>query len=193
MEAISSASVSFLFVMIKHLTHKYFLSPYLCLLYIGLFSLIILFVGFIIFYLIADKNLDNFICNFEGESLTSIIYLILILIFSLVLNVLTFLVIFYFSPTLLMVTDVINPIIGWIKSLFSPDQKNKTLDIVLICIGYSLLLYSTLIYNEIVICNFFGLNRNTKKYLEKKQNEELSSIIDNNEDGGLIELKNDID
>jgi len=193
LEAISSASVSFLFVMIKHLTHKYFLSPYLCLLYIGLFSLIILFVGFIIFYLIADKNLDNFICNFEGESLTSIIYLILILIFSLVLNVLTFLVIFYFSPTLLMVTDVINPIIGWIKSLFSPDQKNKTLDIVLICIGYSLLLYSTLIYNEIVICNFFGLNRNTKKYLEKKQNEELSSIIDNNEDGGLIELKNDID
>jgi len=74
LEAISSASVSFLFVMIKHLTHKYFLSPYLCLLYIGLFSLIILFVGFIIFYLIADKNLDNFICNFEGESLTSIIY-----------------------------------------------------------------------------------------------------------------------
>jgi len=64
--------------MVKQLTHKYFLSPYLCLLFIGFFSLIILLVGFITFYLITDKNLNNFIGIFEGENLTSVIYLILL-------------------------------------------------------------------------------------------------------------------
>ena len=38
---------SFVFVMIKKLTHTYFLSPYFCLLYIGFFSLIIFLLGFI--------------------------------------------------------------------------------------------------------------------------------------------------
>jgi len=33
----SSTARSFIFVMIKQLTHKYFLSPYFCLLYIGFF------------------------------------------------------------------------------------------------------------------------------------------------------------
>ena len=60
-------------------------------------------------------------------------------------------------------------------------------------IGYFLVLLSSLIYNEIIIFNFFGLNRNTKKYLEIRQREELSSIINNDEDNGIIELKNDID
>jgi len=181
--------------MIKQLTHKFFLSPYLCLLFIGFFSLIILLVLFIIFYLIADKNLHNFIGIFEGENLISVIYLILFFLFGLVLNVLTFLVIFYFSPTLLVVTDIIYPIFTWIVSLFieEKEKENKALDIILNSIGYSLVLLSSLIYNEIIIFNFFGLNRNTKKYLEIRQREELSSIIDNDEDDGIIELKNDID
>ena len=190
---IISASDSFIFVMVKQLTHKYFLSPYLCLLFIGFFSLIILLVGFITFYLITDKNLNNFIGIFEGENLTSVIYLILFFFFGLVLNVLSFLVIFYFSPTLLIVTDIIYPIFTWIISLFKKDKENKAFDIILNSIGYFLVLLSSLIYNEIIIFNFFGLNRNTKKYLEIRQREELSSIINNDEDNGIIELKNDID
>jgi len=192
-QVIISASDSFVYVMIKQLTHKYFLSPYLCLLFIGFFSLIILLVGFIIFYLITDKNLDNFIGIFEGESLDSVIYLILFFISCLFLNTLSVLVIFYFSPTLLMATEIINPILIWIKSLFEEGEEKNALDIVLNSVGYSLVFLSSLIYNEIIIFNFFGLNRYTKKYLEKKQREELSSIINNNEDDGLIELKNDID
>ena len=192
-QVIISASDSFVYVMIKQLTHKYFLSPYLCLLFIGFFSLIILLVGFIIFYLITDKNLDNFIGIFEGESLDSVIYLILFFISCLFLNTLSVLVIFYFSPTLLMATEIINPILIWIKSLFEEGEEKNALDIVLNSVGYSLVFLSSSIYNEIIIFNFFGLNRYTKKYLEKKQREELSSIINNNEDDGLIELKNDID
>ena len=38
---ISSAGYSFFFVLIKQITYKYFISPYICLLYIGFFLLII--------------------------------------------------------------------------------------------------------------------------------------------------------
>jgi len=90
----------------------------------------------------------------------------------------TFNIIFYFSPTLLMVTDIISPILSWIVKVFDKNQY-EALNIILNIIGYSIVLFSSLIYNEIIICNFFGLNKNTKKFLDKEQREELSSIIDN--------------
>ena len=191
LEIISSIAGSFVLVMVKHLTHKYFLSPYFCLLFIGLFSLIILLFGFIIYYSI--NNLEEFKENFYNESPTSVIYLISIFIFGLNLIVLSYLVIFYFSPTLLMVTDIINPIINWIISLFQNEKEYKTFVFIFNIIGYSILLFSSLIFNEIIILNFFGLNRNTKTFIEKRQIEELTSIIDNDSDDKQIKLKNEID
>ena len=78
-----------------------------------------------------------------------------------------------------MVTDIINPIIIWIFTLFKNGKdENKTLVIILNNIGYFLVFFSSLINNEIIILNFCGLNKNTKKYLEEKQKEEFSSILD---------------
>jgi hypothetical protein len=167
---------SFVDVMVKYLTHKYYLSPYLCLLIIGFFSLIIFSLGFIIYYSI--NNFNDFIENFKNESLISVVFIILSIIIFAILNVLSYLVIYYFSPTLLMVTDLIHPIINWIISFFQNEKKSKTLDICLNSIGYFLVFFSSLIYNEIIILNFYGLNKNTKKYLEEKQREEFSSILD---------------
>ena len=190
LKVITSANTSFNYVMVKQLTDKYFLSPYLCLLYLGFFSLIISLIGFIAFYLIIDCNLENFIGIFKGESLTSVVYLIFYFFLGSFTNVLSFLIIFYFSPTLLLITDIINPIINWIITLFKKD--NKAFDIVMNSIGYFLVLFSALIYNEIIICNCFGLNRNTKKNLEIIQREELSSMIDNDDDDGIRELKKEL-
>ena len=174
----STSINSFIFVMVKFLTHKYFLSPYFILLYIGFFSLIIFLLGFISYYLI--NNFDEFKENFINESLNSVGYIILHIIFFIILNVLSYLVIYFFSPTLLMVTDIINPIIRWIVLLIRKEE-NRTLNIILNNIGYSLVLFSSLIYNEIIILNCCGLNNKTKKYHEEKQRQELS-IIDNYND-----------
>ena len=140
--------------------------------------MIIFLVGFIIYY--SKNNFNDFIENFKNESFISVVYIILSIIIFAILNVLSFLVIYYFSPTLLMVTDIIHPIINWIISLSEneKDKQNKTLEIILNSIGYFLVLFSSLIYNEIIILNFYGLNKNTKNYLEEKQREELSSILD---------------
>ena len=175
----ATSAYSLSYVMVKYLTHKYYLSPYFCLLFIGLFSLIIFLLGFIIYYSI--NNFAEFKENFINESLQSVLYIILAIISFIILNVLSYLVIYFFSPTLLMVTDIINPIIKWIFSLFQDEKENKAFDIILNGIGYFLVFFSSLIYNEIIIFNFFGLNNKTKKYLEGKQKEELSIIANDND------------
>ena len=44
-----------------------------------------------------------------------------------------------------------------------------------------ILLFGILVYNEIIICNFWGLNYNTKKFIEQRQNIE-KNLLNNNED-----------
>ena len=49
-------------------------------------------------------------------------------------------------------------------------------DIILYGIGYLIVLFGSLIYNEIIICNFFGFNKNTKKGLEERLTEESIAL-----------------
>ena len=44
------------------------------------------------------------------------------------------------------------------------------------CFGYFIVFFSSLIYNEIIICNFYGFNQNVKKCIEERHKEELISM-----------------
>ena len=55
---ITSFLYGLFFVLIKHLTHHYYISPYLLLLYIGFFSIVFLIVGYTIYSLITRKSLS---------------------------------------------------------------------------------------------------------------------------------------
>ena len=172
-------------VMIKYLTHKYFFSPLLCLLLVGLFSLIITFIGFIIYSLIVkDYNFSLIIENlklFFNNEIQFYIYLILALLFASILQVFEIFVIYYFCPILLCVTDSISPMLFWILGFFIKkqdvqDDHHSISDIILISIGYFLQIIAGLIYNEIIICNFMNFNKNTKKRLQEREQEELLSL-----------------
>ena len=96
-------------------------------------------------------------------------------------QVLTFLIIFYFSPILYMVSEMINSSLLWIMLLIKdPDTYAN---IILSSIGNIILLFSALVYNEIIICNFCELNINTKKFMEEREKEEnkLLNNIQNND------------
>ena len=115
---ISSIGYSLHLVLTKFLAHNYYLSPYLCLLFLGLLSFILTFLGFVIYSLVKNQNLSyiNNSLNFsEIESgLKIILYFFGIFIFGNTLQVFSILVIYYFSPTLYMVTDIISPMLLWI-------------------------------------------------------------------------------
>ena len=80
---------------------------------------------------------------------------------------------FYFSPNLITVTNIIHPILLFIYGIIVNGPKKPKA--VLFPIGLIICLFSPLIYNEIIILNFWGLSKNTRKFV--KQRVELEEIL----------------
>ena len=176
---VSSIFFALFVVLIKYLTHKYFISPYLCLLFVGIVSTLITFIYFFIYSLITYNNLSFIVNSFDFSNLKIgkwvYLYIFIIVVSGSILQTFSFLVIYYFSPTLFMVTDIMTPFLLWIINIISDDEEtifNKTVNSV----GYFIVLIASLIFNEIIICNFCDLNKYTKKYLEKRQKEEITLL-----------------
>jgi hypothetical protein len=193
---ISSIGFSFFLVLLKYLMIRFYISPYLCLFYIGIFSMVLNTIGFIIFSLLKYKNFSIIIDNFTFENIDNpiqlTIYLLVTFISASFLQIFSNLVIYYFSPILLMVTDSISPMLLWI--FLSLPKEEKAINIVFNALGYLISLFSALIYNEIIILNFGGFNKDTKKSIEKRQQKE-SILLRNTENsiktGNTQEADND--
>ena len=71
-----------------------------------------------------------------------------------------------------MVTSLISPIFSFISEISEYPQ----VETILYSIGYLITLFSTLIYNEIIIFNCCGLNRETKIFVNKRIDKELEEI-----------------
>ena len=189
---ISSIFFALFVVLIRYLTHIYFISPYLCLLFVGIVSTLITFIYFFFYSLVTYNNLSFIINSFDFSNLEIgnwiYLYLLIIIISGSILQTFSFLVIYYFSPTLYMVTDIMTPFLLWVINIVSNDEEtvfNKTVNSV----GYFIVLIASLIFNEIIICNFCDFNKYTKKYLEKRQNEEIV-LLKQTENSQYIENDN---
>ena len=172
----TSITFSLYLILIKYLTHVYYISIYLCLLFIGVASTLITIIYFLVYSFIVYNDFSFFIDSMDFSKVGKFfpVYIFLIFIFGAFLQTFSFLVIYYFSPTLLIVTDVITPLLLWIiKIIF---EGESFLNIIFYGIGYSIALVASLIYNEIIICNFCNLNKYTKKYLEERQQEEFTLL-----------------
>ena len=81
-----------------------------------------------------------------------------------------------------MVSDIISPMLYFIYEIFINKEKieePKMLNIIFHYIGYFIILICSLIYNEIIICNFCDLNKYTSKYIIERQKQELASLKNN--------------
>ena len=173
---ISSIEYSLFLVLIKYISHVYYRSPFQLSFYFGWISIGFTLLGYIIYSLIEYHDLRYFknILDFSDNKFAPSIYLICTFIFAIALQALTLLVIFYFSPILLMVTDIISPMLLWVATTIEDGEDLP--DIVLKPIGYLIILFASLIYNEIIIFNFCNLSKDTKKFVELRLNEEKDDI-----------------
>ena len=136
-------------------------------------------IGFPTFSLIKYHNLSLITDSFKIEE-TNLsrgifaLYFFSALIFASALQTLTILVVYYFSPTLFILTDIISPLLTWITK--SIRNGEKSINICLKSLGFFIVFFSSLIYNEIIICTFWNLEKNTKKYIEEREKEELQSL-----------------
>ena len=123
-----------------------------------------------------DLSYFKYIFDFsiEFNKLKLSIYIILYILFRLFDQLLILLALFYFSPTLLIITDIIDPFLSWILKIIKDDGKIP--DDILYPIGYIIYIFSALIYNEVIIFNFGGLNKDTKKFVNQRLSKELEEI-----------------
>ena len=175
---IVGVAYSLFIVLIKYIIQKYYISPLKLSLVFGIYAIIITCIGFIIYSLIVYHDLSYFkdcfdFSEYDNKLIISIYFIVTFLIET-THQVFTLLAIFYFSPTLIIVTDIISPMLLWI--VVTIQNANSTLEIVLNPIGYFIVLFSSLIYNELIIFNFCGLSKNTKKFVENRENEETIRI-----------------
>jgi hypothetical protein len=172
---IAAVGYSLFLVLLKLLTQNYYLSPYLCLFFLGIFSSIATVIYYLIYSLIfnGDLSIITNAFDFSEIHLPVLFYTLGVLFFGTLLQDFTILVIFYFSPTLLMVTDIISPMLTWIVLGIGEESL---LNNIFYGIGFLIALIGSLIYNEIIICNFYGFNKNTKKCLEERQRTESTLL-----------------
>ena len=97
--------------LLKYSTTIYFISPFLCSFSYGLISFIIYNIGIIIYtlYKFKDFSFMQNIYAFHGKMF--IIYFSLLIIMISVLQALTLLEVYYFSPILYFISESISPMI----------------------------------------------------------------------------------
>ena len=93
------------------------------------------------------------------------------------LQVLIYLVCYYFSPEVFAISDIISPFLSFIVKIFEGSSSN-VVNIIFNCIGYLIIIFASFIYNEIIVCNFWHLNENTWKAIVKKANADYDGSLD---------------
>ncbi len=86
-----------------------------------------------------------------------------------------FLVVYYFSPEVFAISDIISPFFSFIYKVINNyiEKKNiNTFNLVMNISGYLIIILASFIYNEIIVCNFWGLNENTLENIVQKAYED---------------------
>ena len=172
---------SIFLVLIKYTTSYHYISPYLCLSYIGLFSYIIAIIAFSIYSLIKFHNFSYIVDAFDFSVVEDKIQFYLcsisaFILFSITQTLFTF-IIYFFSPNLYMVTEILaNILISAVNDYENDD--NIISNMIVKYLGYFIFFFATLIINEIIILNFCGLNKFTISSINERQNEEKRQLED---------------
>ena len=121
-------------------------------------------------YNIFYCNESNYLC-ISHNYLKIIFYFIL----NTALQALIFLAVYIFSPELFAISDIWSPlfscIVLWIQE--RDTNKHPGLEIFLHVFGYLIIAFGAFIYNEIIVCNFCGFNKNTWKAIDQKAYNDL--------------------
>ena len=195
-DLISGICVSLIYVLLKYFSQVYYISIFRISFLLGIVTTLFTIIGFIIYSLFKYHDLRYFNECFDFSEVDSIIiiiiYLLLILLFFVFSQLFVFISLFNFSPTLLIIAQIISPL-----AFFTLNTINNGIampDIVVCPIGYFIALFSSLVFNELIILNFFGLNKNTKKFVNERIKLELIEINNNQGDDNIsveINDKND--
>ena len=158
----------------KKYYNTYMDSPYHLMFVIGVISLVLLILYEIItvlIYGIADNSYNGIIYQIKTYYKDYTYWYPFIFIIDVINEFLMFagimLTIYFFTPCHFIISESLSQIVSTIVEN-SLDEYNKYLKII-IFILYFIIVFSSLIYNEVIIINFCSLSKNTKKKISDRE------------------------
>ena len=204
-----SIYLSLALVLTKYLFENSFINPFEFILFNGLLCI---FVPLILISLkaifINTLGLSYFKDNLKGllllfNDIYSILFFIGVIFVSFCYYVTNALTIYIFNPTLLVSTDTLSPFFSWIieliilffffKDSFDKKKENENLYLVIPfkLIGFLIIIFSALVYNEILILHFLNFDKNIRKNIEDRGDNELNDKNPKNTMNETIESVSD--
>ena len=190
-----------LFILYDVLKKKYmnvfFNTPYFMMLVIGIFGCVFVLIYDFIAFLI-DNNKEEVAKGFRENinDAGKAFALILDLIIHFIWNLGLWLTIYYLTPCHIFMSEYISEYIYYIQDVNNPPNPKfyKTHNVVIFSIFAFINFCCCLVFNEVVILNFFNLDYNTKKRIQERQRHESRTtnqaqiLLSDDENDANIEL-----
>ena len=162
-------------VLKKKYMNMFFNTPYFMMLVIGIFGCVFVLIYDFIAFLI-DNNKEEVAKGFRENinDAGKAFALILDLIIHFIWNLGLWLTIYYLTPCHIFMSEYISEYIYYIQDVNNPPNPKfyKTHNVVIFSIFAFINFCCCLVFNEVVILNFCGLDYNTKKRIQQRQRTE---------------------
>ena len=173
-------------VLVKNHFEIHLNNPYHLMLFIGLFSLI-LTIPLDLFVYFYDEKSEIFIYiinKIKSLSLSDSLLFFLKFIFDIISGFIELwgiiLTLYYFTPchyiTSLIIMQILSKFISWISG------GDGWFLIFIYNLLYGIIIFSSLVYNEIIIIHLWSMEKNTFKYISLRQKLEFEDSLNNYEE-----------
>ena len=178
---VSEFVFAFYDIFIKICMNKFYKTPYFIMFYVGIINTIVLLIYDIIAYF-TNPDISGIIIGFKDNIYNAgdFFLMVLDLFFEYLWNLGIWILIYYFSPCHYFIADYASEYIYFILKRFKKKDPfyldNINFSVMIIC-GIIIFIFS-LVFNEVIILNFLGLDFNTNKRIKERGNSEIENLFE---------------
>ena len=168
---------------------NFFVSPYYLMFIIGSINVILMII-YELFAYFLNPDVSGIIIGFKNnvDNIGKFFLFILDIFLEGIWNLGIWLTVYYLTPCHYFISEYISEYVYYmISALESLEGFYSKINIAIFSISYFINFFCCLVFNEVIILNFFGLDFNTKKRIEQRIREEHISLGKIN----LVELNED--
>ena len=168
---------------------NFFVSPYYLMFIIGSINVILMII-YELFAYFLNPDVSGIIIGFKNnvDNIGKLFLFILDIFLEGIWNLGIWLTVYYLTPCHYFISEYISEYVYYmISALESLEGFYSKINIAIFSISYFINFFCCLVFNEVIILNFFGLDFNTKKRIEQRIREEHISLSKIN----LVELNED--
>ena len=157
---------------------NFFVSPYYLMFIIGSINVILMII-YELFAYFLNPDVSGIIIGFKNnvDNIGKFFLFILDIFLEGIWNLGIWLTVYYLTPCHYFISEYISEYVYYmISALESLEGFYSKINIAIFSISYFINFFCCLVFNEVIILNFFGLDFNTKKRIEQRIREEHISL-----------------